>query len=366
VIYLKKDLMLFSLIYSDILEGEYPAPKLDHNILYKLFFYSLDKEQNIFKLDQISLRKMILKSLHTLKLGNHRIKIEKKIENTISYFLSEQGILNLEKLKCRVEKEFQICKKKKIKYIGYFCKNYPIYLKELKDPPFMIFYKGYFPNEKELEKSLAIIGSRKPEKKYGREVARRMGILLARNNWWNISGLAIGCDEYGHMGSLEGNGQTGAILGQGLATPIYPKKNRELSMKILEKNGFLMSELPPTVSSLSLFFILRNRLQSGMTRGIFVVQTGKSGGAIHTIKYSLKQGRKTIIWDPIDIKELDGMNEVLGNRILIEDRKDKLGVSIGRNLRKKILKIKQAKEIFEIINKKNLKKGIVFQNKTLF
>jgi len=366
VVYLKRELMLFSLIYSDVIEGGYPVLKLSHDILYKVFFYSIDREQNIFKLDRISLRKIILESVHTLKLENPRIKAEKRVENAIAYFLSEDGIFNLERLKKRIEEEFKVCEKEGIKYIGYFSKNYPKNLRELKDPPFMIFYRGYFPNEEELDRSLAIIGSRKPEKKYGREVARRVGILLAQNNWWNISGLALGCDEYGHLGSLEGDGQTGAILGQGLARPIYPKENRELSKKILDKNGFLMSELPPTTSNLSLFFILRNRLQSGMTCGIFVVQTGRSGGTLHTIKYSLQQERKTIIWDPGHIEELEGMDEILGNKILIEGRKDKLGVSIGGDLRKKILKVKQARGIYEILNEQSSKKRIIFHNKKLF
>lgn len=183
MVYLKRDLMLFSLIYSDVSRGGYPAPKLSHDILYKLFFYSIDMKQNIFKLDKNSLKKMILEVIHILKLENPRIKAEKKVENALLYFLSEGGILNLERLKIRVDKEFKICEKKEIKYIGYFSKNYPKNLNELKDPPFMMFYRGYFPNEEELEKSLAIIGSRKPEKKYGQEVARRMGLLLAQNNW---------------------------------------------------------------------------------------------------------------------------------------------------------------------------------------
>ena len=366
MIYHDKELMLFSLIYSDISEGGYPVPKLSHDLLYKLFFYSVDKKQNIFKLDINSLEKIILEAVHILKLENPRIKGEKRVKNALLYFLSKHGVLNLERLKLRVGDEFKVCEKEKIKYIGYFSKDYPKNLKELKDPPFMIFYRGYFPSESELEKSLAIIGSRKPDKKYGREVAKRMGILLAQNNWWNISGLALGCDEYGHLGSLEGEGQTGAILGQGLATPIYPKENRILSEKILAKNGFLMSELPPTTSNLSIFFILRNRLQSGMTCGVFVVQTGRSGGTLHTIKYSLEQERKTILWDPSHIEGLEEVSEVLGNKILIEDRKEKLGVSIGGDLRKNILKIKQAKEIYEILNKKSLKKHMIFHNKTLF
>ncbi|MEI6855963.1 DNA-processing protein DprA [Psychrilyobacter sp.] len=366
MLYTKEDFMLFSLIYSDVLQGRYPVPKLSHDTLYRLFFYSVDRKQNLFKLDKISLRKIILESVHILKLENSRIKAEKRVENAVLYFLSEDGILNLEKLKIRVDKEFEICEKEKIEYIEYFSKKYPKNLKELEDPPFMIFYRGCFPSEKELEKSLAVIGSRKPEKKYGREIARRMGVLLARNNWWNISGLALGCDEYGHLGSLEEGGQTGAILGQGLATPIYPKENRKLSEKILEENGFLMSELPPTTSNLSIFFILRNRLQSGMTQGIFVVQTGRSGGTLHTIKYSLEQERKTILWDPSYIEGLDGVDEVLGNKILIEARKDKLGVAIGGDLRREILKIKHAEGIYEILNKKNLKKLRDFIIKSYF
>jgi len=366
MIYRERDLLLFSLIYSDISEGVYPTPKLSHDILYKLFFYSISKRQNIFKLDIDSLRKMILETVDILKSDSPRINDKKKVEDTLLYFLSEGGIFNLERLKIRIDFEFKICEKEKIRYIGYFSKDYPKNLKKLRDPPFMIFYKGYFPSEEELVKSLAIIGNRDPEKKYGREVARRMGLLLAENNWWNISGLALGCDEYGHQGSIDGGGQTGAILGHGLAVPIYPKENRKLADKILEKHGFLMSELPPTTPNSSLFFILRNRLQSGLTSGIFVVQTGRYGGTLHTIKYSLEQGRKTIIWDPSSIEELDGVEKVLGNKILIDDKKDKLGVYIGKKLREKIFKIKHAKEIHEILNRKNPKKKIIPHNKTLF
>ena len=101
MIYLERDLMLFSLIYSDVSGGGYPTPKLNHDTLYKLFFYSVDRKQNIFKLDRISLRKIILESVHILKLENPRIKAEKKVENTVLYFLSEDGILNLERLKKR-------------------------------------------------------------------------------------------------------------------------------------------------------------------------------------------------------------------------------------------------------------------------
>ena len=349
MLYTNEDFMLFSLIYSDLGGERFKSPKLNHDILYRIFFHSIEKKKNIFNLDSSLLKKLILESVHILKQENPRINSESRLEKAILYFLSFYGKENLERLKNEIVKEFLMCKREKIIYIGYSSEFYPKNLKELKDPPFMIFYKGIFPKNKELENSMSIVGSRNPDKVYGEVVAKRMGKFLAQNNWWNISGLALGCDKFGHIGSLEGNGQTGAILGQGLGTPIYPRENQELSQRILDNNGFLMSELPPTTPNLSLFFILRNRLQSGMTCGIFVVQTAKSGGTLHTIKYSLEQERKTIIWDSSEIKELDDAHEVSGNKVLIEDRNDRLGVSINKELRRKIIKVKHSKEMAKLI-----------------
>jgi len=350
MLYSKENFMLFSLIYSDLGGGRFKTPNLPHDILYRIFFHSIDKNKNIFELDNFRLESLILESAHILKQENSRIKIEKRIEGAMLYFLSEDGTENLNRLKRRVEMEFLICEKEKIKYIDYMSVDYPKNLKELKDPPFMIFYKGYFPKDEELKKSLAIIGSRNPDEIYGVEVAKRMGNFLSKNNWWNISGLALGCDKFGHIGSLEGGGKTGAILGQGLGTPIYPKENKKLANEILEKSGFLMSELPPTTPNLSIYFILRNRLQSGMTCGIFVVQTGKIGGTLHTVKYSLEQERKTIVWDSSHIEKLEDTHEVVGNKILLGDKKDKLGVSIPKELRKNIIKIKYLNELKKMIN----------------
>jgi DNA processing protein len=350
MLYTEKDMMLFSLIYSD-LDGNqrFHSPKFPHDILYRIFFHSISKNKNIFKVDDLILKNLILEGAHILKQENPRINIEKRIEKATKYLLSEGGKINLNQLKIKIEREFLICDKEKIKYIEYFSPNYPKNLKKLKDPPFMIFYIGNFPEDMELERSLAVIGSRNPDKVYGVEVAKRMGKLLAKNNWWNISGLALGCDQFGHIGSLEGGGKTGAILGQGLAQEIYPSKNRRLAEEIIQNNGFLMSELPPTTPNLSLYFILRNRLQSGLTCGIFVVQTGKRGGSLHTIKYSLEQERKTLIWDSSNIKELKNKDKILGNTILIEGRNDKLGVNISKKLREKIVGVKHSREIFELL-----------------
>jgi DNA processing protein len=347
-------MVMFSIIYSKVeKKNGFLSAKIHHDILYRLFFHSNYKNENIFNLTKEELKKIILESAHILKQENSRIKVEERVKNIMSYFFDETQGKNLEILKERAKKELRICKEKKIKYIDYFSRKYPNSLKKLRYPPFVIFYKGYFPKDIELERALAVIGTRNPDEKYGVEVAKRVGKLLGENKWWNISGLALGCDECGHKGSLSVKGKTGAILGQGLATEIYPPKNKILSEKILENNGFLMSELPPTVEKEQLYFIWRNRLQSGLSKGIFVVQTSKKGGTLHTVKYSLEQDKKTIIWDPSNIEEVYYKSCMHGNRILLGLTEENLSVKISQKNYKKIIGIKNSKELLKILNKEH-------------
>lgn len=353
MLYSLNDFMLLSLIYSDFDKGKFPKPALEHKSLYSLFWKSLEESVNIFEADSNILRKLIFEVTKQMKSENPRIDIEKRTKALNEFFIEDKE--RLKKLRLRIEKEFELCNEYDIKYITYFSNEYPVSLKELKDPPFMLFYKGYLPKNSELQKSLAIIGTRNPEERYGKEIAKRSGKLLADIGWWNISGLAIGCDEYGHKGSL---GATGAILAQGLIHPIFPKENKRLAEEILETGGFLMSELPPSTPICSIFFILRDRLQSGMTKGIFVVETSNKSGTLHTVKYSLEQGRETIIWDPSSIEDLKNVNEVLGNLMLIgkAEQKDDFNVTIKKELKKNIVLVKDSQELREILEKLGVKK----------
>ncbi len=352
MLYSKEDFMLFSLIYSDLTLDKFRTPKLSHDILYEIFFLSLKNQKNIFFLEKNYFERLIKDAATLLLRKNPRINVQLKMNKCKSYFLSATGKSNLEVLKKRVKKEIIICNKLGIHYIFFGQDKYPKTLNFLDMPPFVLFYKGVFPSNNELKKSLAIIGTRFPEKKYGKEVAKRVGKLLALNKWWNISGLATGCDEFGHIGILENNGKSGAILGQGLGTKIFPTESKWLSNEILKNKGFILSELPPTTPSASVFYILRNRLQSGLTRGIFLVETNIKGGALHTVKYSLLQNKITMAWNPSDVLELQDSYEVSGNKALLGITNKKIEIHIKKDLKERIKGIKRLEEI-KVILKSN-------------
>jgi len=124
--------------------------------------------------------------------------------------------------------------------------------------------------------------------------AKDIGAYLAKNNTYNISGLALGIDTVGHELCIH---KTGAILGQGLDLEVYPKENIKLAEKILENNGFLLSELIPK-QELSIFSLIkRDRLQSALTSGIIIAETGVKGGTVNTFKYAREQKKKIFISD---------------------------------------------------------------------
>lgn len=345
--YTKEEMIIFSIIYSEIIPGRFTRQKYDSELLSLIFKISLESQINIFKDTE---KKKILK-LSEVKYEKLYPKkdITKRIEDLENLFSNFEYSRYMEKVK----KELELAEENEIKIVTYLDKKYPSNLKELSVPPFVIYYKGYLPNDRELEKSLAVVGARKTDKKYGKKIAQNIGKLLLDNGWWNISGLALGCDEYGHKGSL---GATGAILGQGLATPVSPQENQSLAEEILLQGGFLMSELPPSTNTANLYFILRNRLQSGMTKGIFVVQTSESSGTLHTVKYSLEQGKRTYVLDVRGVDDLKNEDVVRGN-IKLLDKNEKISgnITLSKKLKEKVIGIRKIKEFEEILMKESKK-----------
>lgn len=345
--YTRDEMMIFSIIYSEIIEGRFVKQKYDSELLYLIFKNSLNENINILKDTKRTL--VFQQASKEYKKLYPKKDLEKRMEVINKLFLGFEYDNYIE----QVQKELELVKENDIKIVTLLDKEYPKSLKELNVPPFVIYYKGYLPKDNELEKSLAIIGTRTPDKKYGNRIAKNLGEILLNRGWWNISGLAVGCDEYGHIGSL---GATGAILGQGLATPIFPKENRDLAKNIIDNNGFLMSELPPSIKPANIYFILRNRLQSGMTKGIFVVETSESSGTLHTVKYSLEQGRETYVLDVREVIDLKEEKVVKGN-IKLLDEKEKISgnIVISKKLKENIIGIKKLKEFEDILIKKERK-----------
>ena len=265
--YSKEELLIFSFINSN-----YDISI--QNLTYKIFNFSNKENINFFKLNRIE-KIEFLKSFFS--------------ENNMEKILNIFDRINLYKIE--VEKIIKNCEEKNIKIFYYSYENYPKNLMDIKESPYVIFVKGNLPSNEELEKSFAIVGTRRPSKE-GIDFARDIGQYLSKNSIYNISGLALGIDTVGHNMSLQ---KTGAILGQGLDLEIYTRENIKLAEKILENNGFLLSELIPQ-KEISLFSLIkRDRLESALTSGIVIAETDIKGGTVNTFKYAREQKKKIFV-----------------------------------------------------------------------
>jgi len=185
-----------------------------------------------------------------------------------------------------IDKEIELIRDAGVKVITLFDKEYPECLKTIYDPPILLYAKGDF--EKEDELSVAIVGSRKCTY-YGLNMAEKIASELVSSNVVIISGLARGIDTAAHKGAVKSNGRTIAVLGNGLSS-IYPAENKELAERILH-NGLLVSEFPMQEKPCKKNFPRRNRIISGLAKGLLVVEAAKRSGALITADFALEQGR---------------------------------------------------------------------------
>jgi len=165
------------------------------------------------------------------------------------------------------------------------------YLRSLVDidqSPKRLYFIGKIP-EKRLP-TVAIIGSRKPTA-YGKEVTGRLAYELAAKGVVVVSGLAIGIDGLAHQGALEANGTTLAVLGNGL-NQIYPSSHQQLAKNIIKNEGAIISEYEPSMPGLPHQFLERNRIVSGLSDAIIVVEAATRSGTLSTAAHALNQGRE--------------------------------------------------------------------------
>jgi DNA processing protein len=173
----------------------------------------------------------------------------------------------------------------RIAQINQFQAEYPEYLKAAEDHPANIYVLGKLPKEP----MLAIVGTR-TFTSYGEHVAYQLASELARAGIVIVSGLAYGIDSIAHRAALDAGGKTVAVLAGGLHK-IYPSKHRGLAMEILAKGGALVSEWPEGTESLPPYFARRNRIITGLSKGVIVVESKAKGGAMLTANFASKQGR---------------------------------------------------------------------------
>lgn len=169
--------------------------------------------------------------------------------------------------------------------------TYPEKLNKIYAPPAKIYLLG---DEMILNKpSIAIVGCRQASD-YGKKVAFRFAYELAKHGIVIISGLARGIDTYAHLGTVKANSPTIAILGSGLGH-IYPAENKGLCKEIIKNGGAILTEYEPTAKPEKMHFPARNRLISGLSNGVIVVEAKEKSGTLITVDYALEQGKDVFI-----------------------------------------------------------------------
>lgn len=223
----------------------------------------------------------------------------KKILKTVEQFISEvDDDISIRKLvdNCKskiTDEEFESLleywrnlENKNFSFITYYDEEYPCNLKEIDDPPAILYGYGDFSLLKTF--CFAIIGARNCSD-YGKACAAKFSKVLSAFNVTIVSGLALGIDGFAHKSAIEGNGKTIAVLGNGIDV-YYPMYNKNIQNKIME-DGLVITEYPPKSQPLSYHFHQRNRILSGISKGILIVESKKKSGTMITANFAANQGR---------------------------------------------------------------------------
>jgi DNA processing protein len=194
--------------------------------------------------------------------------------------------LNNPQIRSKVEKELELMSKNNVKAVTLWDDEYPQQLKNIYDPPPLLYYMGNI-DLKGL--SFAVVGTRKPSK-YGIETTKMIVDELCKNKVNIISGFAYGIDSIAHEIALENRFKTVAVLGCGINVQ-YPYGNRWMREPILENGGAIISEFSMNMQALPANFPVRNRIISGLSDGVLIIEAGERSGSLITAKIALDQGK---------------------------------------------------------------------------
>ncbi len=244
--------------------------------------------------------------------------------------IGKQTVDNIfnEDIKEAVDKHISYMWKNNIDIISIVDKSYPLNLKQIYDPPISLYIKG----NKEIlnNKGLAIIGCREASE-YGKKAAKYFGYNLSKRGINIVSGLAKGVDSYSHIGNCKAIleetypqntsyphvdnkidcGKPIAVVGNGLDM-VYPAENKILEEKIIELGGCIISEYPLGTKPNKMHFPARNRIISGMSNGVLVIEAKEKSGTLITVDFALEQGREVYVV-PGNINSMNsvGTNELI-------------------------------------------------------
>ena len=243
------------------------------------------------------------------------------MEDIILYFsLKYEGdfmriynaLVQKEQIDDELKKELK--SKLKSKYITIFDDDYPESLKEINCPPFVLYYYGDLTLVN--NKILAMVGMRECSE-YGKNVASQLAGDLVKEGYTIVSGMAKGIDTYAHLGSVNANGKTIAVLGSGVDY-CYPKSNESL-YELLKQDHLIISEYPGLTKPTKTTFPFRNRIVAGLSEGVVVVEAKRRSGTMITVGYALEQG-KDVYAVPSRINENEGCNTLIqqGAKLILD------------------------------------------------
>lgn len=198
---------------------------------------------------------------------------------------------------------------KGIRVITIFDAEYPEQLRQMYDPPVVLYYKGQFPK---LKRAIGVVGSRKMSS-YGKSVTEMLVKGLVESGFVIVSGLARGVDTAAHKTAVENTGQTIAVLGGGLDS-IFPSENKQLAEKISLEFGAILSEYPPDYPNLAGNFPLRNRIIAGLSQAVLVTEATVDSGSLITAHLAIEQGKEVFaVPGPITLSTSLGCAQLIKN-----------------------------------------------------
>lgn len=223
--------------------------------------------------------------------------------------LTEEAVLSLaDKDLTEAENVILQCEEKKIQLLTYQDAMYPNRLRNIADPPLVLYYRGRLP-EFDAVPVIAVVGTREATA-YGLSVAKRMGAQIARCGGLVVSGLAVGIDSMAMRGALSAGGSVVGVMGCGVDVG-YPAANRSLLLDT-QQRGCLISEFPPGTPPLRWNFPKRNRIISGLACGVLVVEAPEKSGALITAGQAADQGRDVfVVPGNVDVDTCAGSNALL-------------------------------------------------------
>lgn len=233
----------------------------------RVLLNKVDRPQDVFRLSENDI-------LQIPGIGKHTTK---SLLSFNSWGDVDQIVRKTERLSCRLI----------IPEDGF----YPKLLKEIPDPPLLLWVKGSV--DLLNNAGIAIVGTRSPSL-YGKEVTKQFTTELVEYDVTIISGLAYGIDTVAHSTAVKAGGKTIAVLGSGIDR-IYPSTNINLADKIIESGGTIISEFPPGTKPDYMNFPMRNRVVSGLSLGVLVVETANEGGSMITARLALDQNREVFV-----------------------------------------------------------------------